>query len=300
MRKKAYKKRTTRTKRTYKKKKTVKRKYMRSLGSTKYETHGLISRHDVSYFGFAANGGRDEFLHAACDGVLRAWAGKYHIAIATPDANWYTGPSGSPQPMSYQIFYRKKRYHVNDPSSGLTSDGTRRDLYNITVHSIVNDMAIEMRSKATDGFLPYYCIIYTTIVSAGGTERLYTDPKFGDMLINVTSSMTVKLRNVTNNDGMNESNVVNAATRNPLQGYAYEFRGEIPLVKEALYHTDETFYHRFHHRDNKRGIVLGPQAKTYVTATPEGRNDTDGHSTTGNDGPLMPGKFLSSPPPARS
>jgi hypothetical protein len=307
MRKKAYKKRTTRTRRTYKKKKTVKRKYMRSLGSTKYETHGIISRHDVSYFGFAANGGRDEFLHAACDGILRAWAGKFHIAIPTPDNDWYNGPSGSPQPMSYQVSYRKKRYHAGAvaPSS---VEGTRRDLTGIVHHVMVDNMAKEFAQQAALGNMPYYVKIFTTTVAANGSDRLYTDPKFGDMLINVTSNVKIKLRNVTNNDGSNEVSIVNSATRNPLEGYAYQFRGEIPVVKEALFNTDENFYARFHHRDNKRGVCLGPQAVPWADThanvdDPDGRNDDDGfdpnHANTvgtQNQGPILKGKFLSSPP----
>jgi hypothetical protein len=306
MRKKVYKKRTGAKKRTYKKK-TVKRKYMRSLGSTKYETHGIISRHDVSYFGFAANGGRDEFLHAACDGILRAWAGKFHIAIPTPDSDWYSGPTGSPQPLSYQVSYRKKRYHAG-ATAGTAENGTRRDLTGIAHHTMVDELTKEFILKARDGKMPYYVKIFTTTTAANGSERLYTDPKFGDMLLNVTSTMKVKLRNITNNDGAGSVNITNPATRNPLEGYAYEFRGEIPIVKEALFNTDEAFYCKFHHRDNKRGVCFGPQAGVWADGNAEiteaeGRDDDDGMDAaetntvaTQTAGPMAKGKFLSTPP----
>ena len=296
MRKKAYNKRTTRTKRTYKKK-TVKRKYMRSLGSTKYLTHGIISREHVSYFGFMANGGRDEFLFSAADAILRAWAGKFHVSILTPDDPWgFGGGSTKIAPRSYQVYYRRKDFtHAEDTD---TSTGTRRNLYGINHKVMADDLASELRSKARDGYLPYYSILYDADT---GDNRIYTDNKFGDMLINVTSTMKIKLRNITHPD-QGEGVDLTDISKNPLQGVAYEFNGEVPIVKEVLT-TDDSDMQYFHHRDNDRGICFGPQGTRPLDSNmADGRDDNDGLGSTMplQKTPFTENEYMFEPPRASS
>jgi hypothetical protein len=292
MRKKAYKKRTTRIKRTYKKK-TVKRKYMRSLGSTKYLTHGIVSREHVSYFGFMANGGRDEFLFGAADAVLRAWAGKFHVSILTPDDNWGYGSGGTKiAPRSYQVYYRRKDFTYAGDTG--TSAGTRRSLVGTTHKAMCEALMKELREKARSGYLPYYSILFDADT---GDNRIYTDNKFGDMLINVTSSMKIKMRNITHPDKGDGADMTDVS-KNPLQGVAYEFSGEVPIVKEVLI-TDDSDMQYFHHRDNERGICFGPQGmRPSSVAQNDGRDDMDGMQgqTQNAHSPFTENEYMFEPP----
>lgn len=292
MRKKAYKKRTTRTKRTYKRKKVVKRKFMRSTGSSKYGVHGIIHRHEVSYFGFQSCGGRDEFLHAASDAVLRAWAGKFHVSITHAGAPWNTG-SATDMPRAYKMYFRKFDTNIRGEYTTVTG-GLSRNLTDN--HAVLCDtMTKDLAEQAENGYIPYYCILYS---NDAYTQELYRDNKFGDMLINVTSTMQIKLRNVTKPD--NETGDLAATQKNPLMGYAYEFSGDTPLVKDVLIDSNSSGITRFMHRDNDRGVCLGPQnSGSNVTAPTEGRNDGDGLYGTvmsPNTGPFASNGYLGTPP----
>lgn len=294
--KKSMKKRTVRkAKRTYKKK-TVKRKFMRATGSTKYNVHGIISREHVNYFGFQANGGRDEFLFAAADAILRSWAGKFNCGILSPDQAWvHQGPTDI-MPRSYQIYYRRNVYDL--PSDANIVGGTRTTLVGTLHKSMCDTLAAELRSKARDGYVPYYVAIWN---HATADSRIYDDNKFGDMLVNITSSMTIKLRNITHNDEAGGD--MTEAQKNPLMGYAYQFKGEVPLAKQVLLTaTGGDMMRWFHHRDNDRGICFGPQStsKPQSAGQADGRDDDDGLTgQTVISGPVTPFKeneYMHEPP----
>jgi hypothetical protein len=296
MRKKPLKKRAK--KRTVKK--TVKRKYMRSTASTKYNTYGLVSRHDVSYFGFAANGGRDEFLHAAADAVLRAWAGKFHIPVITPNANWAYGSTAANVPQSYKIYYRTHTY--GSPGEAYTfTQGTGRNLKGSNHEDMVNALAIELRENAKLGRMPYFASLYAGLNATGAIQL--EEQKIGDMMINIVSTMSVKLRNVTHPDGGDGD--LTSVAKNPLVGYAYQFKGEVPLPKESLI-TNKPILQRFYHRDNDRGVCFGPQAKPSDTTDTYGRDDGDGQnspnhedpgSAAENKSPFIANDYMHDPPP---
>lgn len=284
-------------KRFAKKKKTVKRKYMRALGSTKYGTHGLISRHEVSYFGFAANGGRDEFLHGAADAILRAWAGKFNCVIQAPESNWNYSGTNSVQPRCFQVFYRRSAY-VNFGAEA-TVAGTKTRLDNDSHADMTDVLAKELRTQARTGYMPYFAILYE---DTAGTTAMYRDAKFGDMLVNVTSSMVIKLRNLTHPDSDDSHRLTTLhPAKNPLTGYAYEFYGEFPMVKDVLIGTASTAgtavsgadnMKKFHHRDNTRGIIIGPQGSVPGNTTDEaGRDDDDGMNDGTDTGSAIAAPF---------
>jgi hypothetical protein len=294
MKKKAYKKRTVRktTRRTYKKKRTVKRKYMRASASTEYGTHGIIHRNEVSYFGFAANGGRDEFLHCAADAVLRSWAGRFNCSIPSPDNGWSIPSSNGPQPKSYEIAYRRNKFALGGEAG--TATGSRKSL-NVDSHKqMANDMANQMRELAETGYYPYKVTLYQ---ESTGTDTVFIDDKFGDMLLNVTSTMKIKMRNITNPD--NAVGDMVATQKNPLQGYAYQFSGEVPIPKDILRSADSEL-DKFMHRDNDRGIMFGPQGVAQIAANQDaGRDDQDGMDgapAAVNAGSLGTDKYFSTPP----
>jgi hypothetical protein len=294
MRKKAYKKRTVRktTRRTYKKKRTVKRKYMRASASTEYGTHGIIHRNEVSYFGFAANGGRDEFLHCAADAVLRSWAGRFNCSIPSPDNGWSIPSSNGPQPKSYQISYRRNKFALGGEAG--TATGSRKVLNVDSQKQMANDMAHQMREQAELGYYPYKVTLFQ---ESTGTDTVFIDDKFGDMLLNVTSTMKIKMRNITNPD--NAVGDMVATQKNPLQGYAYQFSGEVPIPKDILRSADSEL-DKFMHRDNDRGIMFGPQGVAQTAANQDaGRDDQDGMDGAPaaiNAGSLGTDKYFSTPP----
>lgn len=300
MRKKAYKKRTPTRKRRVVKKKTVKRKYMRAQASTKYHTHGIVSRHDVSYFGFQANGGRDEFLGGAADAILRSIAARWKISIPSPDEPWDYGTSNVDRPHVMRISYRRHE-HDNEGTSSVLSGADYVLNNSVKKHTEhVNAINADLRGMARNGYMPYFMQLWA---DSGQSQLLYRDNKFGDFKVMVTSTMKIKLRNITHNDKGSDHDMT-SALKNPLEGKAYTFRGDVPEPKEVL-KTYTISMAKFLHDDNRRGICFGPQG-IHTDVTPgnqDGIDDDDGME--GNPSatiaePFDTNQYMSTPPTGSS
>lgn len=286
MRKKAYKKRTTRTKRTYKKKKTLKRKYMRMSGSRKYETHGVISRHRVSYFGFQAHGGRDELVHQVADAILRTICRKYSLKVLHTEAKISLGNVMQRAAQSLRFVYRRRKFPVAIDFDALNGpnhygDGVAGDYHNLTDRTFIDTafaIGKELKLKAQEGYMPASLETYEATTGQADSNRLHTDYKVGDMIIAVVSKSKIKLRNITRNDDSNGHDMT-SVMKNPLEGYAYEFKGDVPLPKHALLRAEDgdaqQALSRFLKRDNVRGVCLAAQKAAYHTDGVQYRYATD-------------------------
>jgi hypothetical protein len=285
MRKKAYKKRTTRTKRTYKKK-TVKRKFMRASGSRKYETHGIINRPRVSYFGFQAHGGRDELMFQVGDALVRSICRKFGLKVVEPDAKINVGIVLAKGAQSFRILYAKRKYPVAHSGEGdyyTTTNVASGDLVNLTMYTFnahAQKVAEELKTRAQVGEFPRSLIVYEGTAGTG-TEIMHIDYKFGDSMIALTTKCRIKLRNVTRNDDT-DAHDASSIMKNPLEGYAYQFSGDVPMPKESLLYADreesitadQHALSRFLKRDYVRGVAFGPQAAFTSGASGPGHNVT--------------------------
>lgn len=287
------KKRTGAKKRTVKK--TVKRKYMRALGSTKFQTHGVVSRHEVSYMGFQANGGRDEFLAGAADAVLRSIAARWKIPIPAGHQQWTYDGNNLDRPRVMKVYYR--RHEFQNEGTSTNSAGEKILLYNETHDALVDTFVTELRSKARDGYMPYYMELFDHANTPANT--LYADYKFGDFKVQVTNTMKIKLRNITHNDVGGHD--LNSATKNPLMGKAYMFAGDVPIPKSVLEAYDGNMK-KFMHDDNRRGICFGPQG-VHTDATDgnqDGIDDDDGMegapAAGGAGDPFVGNTYMATPP----
>lgn len=270
------------SKKTAKKDKKIKKKSaVKKNVSVKYETHGLIQRDDVSYFGFQSTGGLDELFEISCESVLRALLRRFKIQIRSPDENLNVGAS-VPTVDRFRIYSRRRDY-----SDG-TDDGEVYDdliMSGTAYKTVVANFASAMRTRAESGYFPYYMIAYNSNGTASGANEVMRDTKFGQAKVTLGVSMKVKLRNITPNDGDGTDRF--ALDTNPLQGRLYKFAGDVPRVREAVYETDPASFDAFHDRQCTSGIVFGPQrnASGDHTGAPDAAANIMGA-----------GKIMSSPP----
>ena len=242
-------KRTTNKKKV---KKVKKKSAIKKNVTVKYETHGLIQRDDVSYFGFQSTGGLDELFEVACEGVMRSLLRKFRISIQTPDEPLNLTQS-VPAVDKFAINSRKRDYS-DGTDGGVVTDLI--DLNSATYKSVVADFATKMRVRATSGHFPFFMKAYNNAGSASANEVM-RDTKFGQAKISLSTVMKIKLRNITPNDN-NDSDRF-ALDTNPLQGRLYKFAGDVPRVREAVYDAQSAALSPFHDRQGVTGILFGPQ-----------------------------------------
>jgi hypothetical protein len=261
-------KRKTRPKRTTKVvRKPVKRKSTKKAKKTKrvktkkgpsrsllsnYETHGLIQRDDVSYFGFQNHGGRDELFRSAMEAVLNSLLRKFRIQKRSPDETLQIAQS-VPSVDKFKIFSRRRNY--GDGSDDGSQEDTF-DLNSVTYSAILNQMRDAIMARVEAGYFPYFLAAYNKDGTSAANEVM-RDAKFGDCKLSLGVNIRIKLRNITPNDGNGTDRF--ALDTNPLQGYVYKFAGDVPTVREGLYETHEGLFSRFHDREATSGILFGPQ-----------------------------------------
>lgn len=273
---------TGKRKRTTTKKKVTKSKKKSAVKknvSVSYETHGLIQRDHVSYFGFQSTGGLDELFKIACEGVMRGLLRKFKIQIRSPDETLQIAQS-VPTVDKFQIYSRRRDY-----SDG-TDDGTLNDVIDLngaTYATVVTQFADAMKTRAIAGYFPYYMVAYNINGTAAG-DQVMRDAKFGQTKLTLGSIVKIKMRNITPNDGDGTDRF--ALDTNPLQGRLYKFAGDVPRIREGLYETFPTTYAKFHDRQATSGLCWGPQR----TAA----GDHDGIPDAAAD-VMGEGKVLSSP-----
>lgn len=277
-------KRTKSAKRKKSSKKTKSKKLkVRNNVAKEFDTHGVIQRNGVSWFGFQAHGGRDEMFHTAMEGVLRAILRKCRITIRSPDEA-LVAPDNDFGARHLQFTSRRFNY-VTGADGGQVTD--MLDLLGgRTLTQLVQDMGSALRVRAEAGYFPYALIVHNhTSSSGGGANQLWQDRKFGEAKINCSAVMKIDLRNITPNDSAGTDRF--ALDTNPLDGKMYKFRGEVPRVKEALYDTSITEFAQFHDREATRGLAFGPQ-----------RLDAGDHSGTGSAASSLTvaSKVLRTPP----
>jgi len=223
--------------------------------SVKYETHGLIQRDDVSYFGFQSTGGLDELFEIACEGVFRALLRKFRIQVRNHDEPLYIAQS-VPAVDKFKIWSRKRDY-----STG-TDGGDQADTVDLTPSSansykeVVAGFATAMRARANTGYFPYYMIAYNNGGTASANEVM-RDTKFGQAKVALSNKMKIKMRNITPNDGDGTDRF--ALDTNPLQGRLYKFAGDVPRTRESVYDSQATLFAKFHDRQAPAGLCFGPQ-----------------------------------------
>ncbi|AXF52034.1 MAG: capsid protein [Cressdnaviricota sp.] len=220
--------------------------------SVSYETHGLIQRDHVSYFGFQSTGGLDELFKIACEGVMRGLLRKFKIQIRSPDETLQIAQS-VPSVDKFQIYSRQRDY-----SDG-SDNGTQNDVIDLngaTYATVVTQFADAMKTRAIAGYFPYYMVAYNNGV-VGGANEVMRDAKFGQAKVTLGSIVKLKMRNITPNDGDGTDRF--ALDTNPLQGRLYKFAGDVPRMREGLYETEPTVYAKFHDRQATSGLCWGPQ-----------------------------------------
>lgn len=244
-------KRTTNKKKV---KKVKKKSGVKKNVSVKYETHGLIQRDNVSYFGFQSTGGLDELFEIACEGVMRSLLRKFRIQVRTPDETLSMAQS-VPSVDKFRVFSRRRDY-----SDG-TDDGTVQDdidLNGAIYKTVVASFATAMRTRAEAGYFPFQMRAFNSFGIATANEVM-RDAKFGLAKVSVSAMVSIKLRNITPNDGDGTDRF--ALDTNPLQGRLYKFAGDVPRVREAVYEASGTAgeFARFHDRQGPTGVMWGPQ-----------------------------------------
>lgn len=266
--------------RTTTKKKIKKKSAVKKNVSVKYETHGLMQRDDVSYFGFQSTGGLDELFEISCEAVMRSLLRRFKIQIRSPDENLTVGQS-VPTVDMFRIWSRRRDYS-DGTDDGLVADDI--DLNAATYKTVVSTFATAMRARAEAGYFPYYMVAYNSN-GVGNANEVMKDTKFGQAKISLGVTMKAKLRNITPNDGDGTDRF--ALDTNPLQGRLYKFAGDVPRVREAVYDSASGDFAKFHDRKCVSGIVFGPQrnASGDHTGAPDSASNIMGD-----------GKILSSPP----
>jgi hypothetical protein len=271
-------------KKTKTKPKAKKNSALKKNLSVRYETHGLIQRDDVSYFGFQSTGGLDELFEVACETVMRSLLRRFKIQIRSVDEQLNVGQS-VPAVDRFKVFLRKRNY----------SDGTDGGDQEVdvdlnpsggTYKTVVATFANNMRTAVNAGYFPYYMLAVNKFGhAAGNINEVMRDTKFGQAKVSLSTSITAKLRNITPNDGDGTDRF--ALDTNPLQGRLYKFAGDVPRVRESVYETFPTTFAKFHDRQATSGIVWGPQrgSGTGHTGNPDAAADIMGA-----------GKILSAPP----
>jgi hypothetical protein len=245
-----------------------------------YETHGIIQRDGVSYFGFQNTGGRDELFRSAMESVLKSLLRKFRIQIRSPDETLNIAQS-VPSVDKFSIYSRKRNYS-SGADDGLVGDDF--DLNAATYTTLVADMVTKIKARVEAGHFPYFLRYYNNASIADSSE-VGRDSKFGDCKLSLGVSMKIKLRNITPNDGNGTDRF--ALDTNPLQGYVYKFAGDTPVVREGLYSSSVSEYAKFHDRECTSCIAFGPQRNANA--------DHDGTSVTAA-AIMGANKILSVPP----
>lgn len=245
-----------------------------------YETHGLIQRDGVSYFGFQSTGGRDELMRGAAEALVKTLLRKFRIQIRSPDETLQI-TQAVPAVDKFKIFYRRRLFET-----GTNGGGTDAlfDLNAVTYALLCDNVAASLRTQAEAGYFPYRMEAYNN----GGshtTNEVMRDMKFGEAKLSLAVRTRIKLRNITPNDGAGTDRF--ALDTNPLQGQLYKFSGDVPVVREGLYESDPVSFAKFHDRTAVRGVQFGPQ-----------RHDAAGHNGPPDTAAAIMGdnKVLSVPP----
>lgn len=222
-----------------------------------YQTHGLIQRDHVSYFGFQNHGGRKELFMAVADGVLRTLFRKFRIQIRNPDEPVFP-TAGTNGVDLIRIQCRKKRFDTGeDPASvtEITIDLTPSVF--TTYQGIVESFANDLRSAANSGQYPRAMFAYNSSGVNNANGEVMRDLMFGDAIVSVAVNTAIKLRNITPNDGNGTDRF--ALDTNPLEGVLYKFTGDAPVPVDSFYESNPTLVARFMDGDVKRGLQFGPQ-----------------------------------------
>lgn len=223
-----------------------------------YETHGIIQRDGVSYFGFQNTGGRDELFRSAMESVLKSLLRKFRIQIRSPDEVLAIAQS-VPSVDKFRIWSRKRNYSTGGDDGEASDDF---DLNVATYNTLVASMVTKMKARVEGGHFPYFMQSFNNGAAVNGTQytavnEVTRDAKFGDCKLSLGVSMRIKLRNITPNDGSGTDRF--ALDTNPLQGYVYKFAGDTPSVREGLYGSAVSEFSKFHDRECTSGIAFGPQ-----------------------------------------
>jgi len=242
-------KRTTNKKKV---KKVKKKSGVKKNVSVRYETHGLIQRDNVSYFGFQSTGGLDEMFEIACEGVMRALLRKFKIQVRSPDETLSIGQS-VPSVDKF-IITSKRRDYADGSDDGDVSDTV--DLNAATYKTVVAGFASAMRTRAEQGYFPRFMTAYNSSGTAGSNEVM-RDAKFGQTKVTLGAAVMIKMRNITPNDGDGTDRF--ALDTNPLQGRLYKFAGDVPRVREGVYDVQPATWSKFHDRQALTGVCFGPQ-----------------------------------------
>lgn len=246
-----------------------------------YENHGVFQRDDVSYFGFQNTGGRDELLRAACESQLKAMLRKFRIQVRTPDETLAIAQS-VPAVDKFRIFSRRRVFDDGTDGGSVEDD---YDLNATTYNTLVDSMESNFKTRIEAGYFPFFMKAFNNAGTAQGDEVM-RDAKFGDAKLSMSVSRTIKLRNITPNDGNGTDRF--ALDTNPLQGVMYKFSGDVPVVREGLYDgTGQATWAKFHDKESFRGICFGPQraAAGDHAGAPDSASDLMGDN-----------KILSTPP----
>lgn len=274
---------TRKRKRTTTKKKVKKVKTKSAVKknvTVAYETHGLIQRDNVSYFGFQSTGGLDQLFEIACEGVMRSLLRKFRIQVRTPDET--LGITQSVPAVDKFIINCRRRDYSDGTDDGQTSDTI--DLNGATYKSVVQSFAAAMKTRAEAGYFPFYMRGYNN-AGVSNANEVMRDVKFGQARISLAVAMKIKMRNITPNDGDGTDRF--ALDTNPIQGRLYKFAGDVPRVREAVYETSVGDYAKFSDRQGVNGVMFGPQ-----------RNASGDHTGAPNAAAniMGDGKIMSSPP----
>lgn len=245
-----------------------------------YETHGIIQRDNVSYFGFQNHGGRDELFRSAMESVLNTLLRKFRIQKRSPDEVLQIAQS-VPAVDKIRIKCRKRNYGTGEDDGSVSDDF---DLNGATYATLLDTMTSTLKARVEAGHFPFNMTAYNNGGTADSNEVM-RDVKFGDCKLSLGVSMRIKLRNITPNDGDGTDRF--ALDTNPLQGYLYKFSGDCPVVREGLYGSHEGPYARFHDREATSGLLFGPQRNAL--------GDHDGAPSAAGD-IMGANKILSVPP----
>ena len=194
---------------------------------TRLVHHESQTRHDAHYTTFSATGGRTNFLSIIAQATLLHYMHRVGDYRASKDMNPVDPPSNQGDfdqlvtwdSMSFQFM------GVNGGSEGYrysltqAGGGINRSLQDLTtvVSGYFRDQFKEGRRLAS-------------VAVMRGSECVLMDVNAGRNIIEFTSSAKMKLQNVTPADH-GEANDMNNIHRNPLDGYAYKFKNQVPQFK---------------------------------------------------------------------
>lgn len=217
-----------------KKKAKATRKTKKSTGIAKnvvhkQQPHGVAERDDILYMGFQHHGGRDEILEVVVDSLLRKYLAKFHITIDSPDVA-VNVQVGTPMITQAQMIYQSQDYKLG--TAGAYVPGVILNLDTTVYQLAVQQIALEIKTQAETGHLP---VAMFFLNHAG--EIIMKDRRLADAIVNPTVSATLRIRNITPNDSGDPTSTAGdrfALDTNPLIGKMYQFKGDIPIVKNVL------------------------------------------------------------------